>query len=59
VVNLRAGAFRVLLGPKEGGSLQVTGVAVNELTDASDRDPFTGCPQHKYVRCQSDHRRHD
>ncbi len=34
------------------GELVVTGVAVNELTDAADRDPFTGCPHHKHVRCR-------
>jgi anaerobic selenocysteine-containing dehydrogenase len=27
------------------------GVCVNELTDALDRDPFTGCPNHKFIRC--------
>lgn len=29
----------------------VDGVNLNELTDAMDRDPFTGCPHHKHVRC--------
>lgn len=30
----------------------VDGVNLNELTAASDRDPFTGCPHHKAVRCR-------
>jgi anaerobic selenocysteine-containing dehydrogenase len=34
------------------GTLVRTGVAVNELSDARDRDPFTGCPHHKYIRCR-------
>ncbi|MCP3929977.1 MAG: molybdopterin-dependent oxidoreductase [Bacteroidetes bacterium] len=33
------------------GELKVAGVNINELTDAQDRDPFTGCPHFKYVRC--------
>jgi anaerobic selenocysteine-containing dehydrogenase len=28
------------------------GVNGNELTDTNDRDPFTGCPHHKGVRCR-------
>jgi anaerobic selenocysteine-containing dehydrogenase len=34
------------------GELRAVGVRVNELTDAADRDPFTGCPHHKVVRCR-------
>ena len=34
------------------GEFEVLGVAVNELTSSGDRDPFTGCPHHKFVRCQ-------
>ena len=30
----------------------VTGANQNELTDAADRDPFTGIPHHRYVRCR-------
>jgi anaerobic selenocysteine-containing dehydrogenase len=30
----------------------VVGVNANELTAAEDRDPFTGCPYHKYVPCR-------
>ena len=32
------------------GSLERRGVAVNELTDAMDRDPVAGTPWHKHVR---------
>ncbi|MCP4122046.1 MAG: molybdopterin-dependent oxidoreductase, partial [Bacteroidetes bacterium] len=35
----------------ETGELITEGVNINELTDAQDRDPFTGCPHYKYVRC--------
>ena len=34
------------------GELVQTGVSINVLTDAQDRDPFTGCPHHKQVRCR-------
>jgi anaerobic selenocysteine-containing dehydrogenase len=34
------------------GELVVQGANPNELTDAADRDPFTGCPHHKAVRCR-------
>ena len=30
----------------------VTGANQNELTDVTDRDPFTGIPHHRYVRCR-------
>ena len=30
----------------------VQGANQNELTDVADRDPFTGIPHHRYVRCQ-------
>jgi anaerobic selenocysteine-containing dehydrogenase len=36
----------------ENGELVVQGANLNELTDASDRDPITGCPHHKAVRCR-------
>lgn len=31
---------------------QTLGANGNELTDSNDRDPFTGCPHHKGVRCR-------
>jgi anaerobic selenocysteine-containing dehydrogenase len=34
------------------GALEVQGVNLNELSDASDRDPITGCPHHKYTLCR-------
>src|SRR5205823_12964516 len=35
--------------PGEDGRPVVTGVAPNELTSASDRDPWAGTPWHKHV----------
>jgi anaerobic selenocysteine-containing dehydrogenase len=37
-------------GARYAGRLD--GVNVNELTSAEDRDPFTGCPHHKWVPCR-------
>jgi anaerobic selenocysteine-containing dehydrogenase len=34
------------------GSVHVDGANQNELTDVADRDPFTGIPHHRYVRCR-------
>ena len=34
------------------GDMAVDGVNLNELTDVNDRDPFTGIPHHRYVRCR-------
>ena len=28
------------------------GANQNELTDTADRDPFTGIPHHRHVRCR-------
>ena len=41
-------------GMISGGDGQVTtdGANQNELTDIADRDPFTGIPHHRYVRCK-------
>ena len=35
--------------PTEGGKRSRTGVHINELTAAEDRDPYAGTPYHKYV----------
>jgi hypothetical protein len=41
------------LYPKNGtGELEPVGVNLNALTAAEDRDPFTGCPEHKYTLCR-------
>lgn len=34
------------------GEIREDGVNVNLLTDIDERDPFTGVPHHKYVRCR-------
>jgi anaerobic selenocysteine-containing dehydrogenase len=44
--------FGVAYPQRQGGALEVQGVNTNELTDAADRDPLTGCPQHKYTLCR-------
>ncbi len=33
------------------GELVTQGANVNELSDATDRDPISGCPHHKYTLC--------
>lgn len=38
--------------PGADGRLEVQGVNVNELSDAADRDPISGCPHHKYTLCR-------
>jgi anaerobic selenocysteine-containing dehydrogenase len=38
--------------PSGNGELEVQGVNVNELADAADRDPISGCPHHKYTLCR-------
>jgi formate dehydrogenase len=38
--------------PNADGELESAGVNLNMLTAAEDRDPFTGCPQHKYTLCR-------
>jgi anaerobic selenocysteine-containing dehydrogenase len=36
----------------EGGGVHLDGANSNELTDIADRDPFTGVPHHRRVRCR-------
>jgi len=31
---------------------RIDGANQNELTDVAERDPFTGIPHHRYVRCR-------
>ncbi|TFH24657.1 MAG: hypothetical protein E4H03_03025 [Myxococcales bacterium] len=42
--------FGVQYGTDVNGSRVIQGANLNEITDAADRDPFTGCPHHRYVR---------
>lgn len=43
-----------MLYPTEGngGDAGSTGVNMNAYTDTADRDPFTGCPYHRFVPCR-------
>ncbi|MDO9237245.1 MAG: molybdopterin-dependent oxidoreductase [Aquabacterium sp.] len=34
------------------GELKQVGILVNELMDTQDRDPYTGCPNTKYIQCR-------
>ena len=34
------------------GELKANGIAINELVDLTDRDPYTGCPHTKRIRCK-------
>ena len=38
--------------PGADGKLDPVGLNNNELTDALDRDPITGCPHHKAIACR-------
>ena len=39
--------------PKDGsGELETVGVNLNMITASDERDPFTGCPMHKYTLCR-------
>jgi hypothetical protein len=38
--------------PGPDGELHMQGINLNELSDASDRDPITGCPHHKTTPCR-------
>ncbi len=45
-----------MLYPTESGAgpeaANLNGVNMNAYTDTADRDPFTGCPYHRFVPCQ-------
>lgn len=41
--------FGVEYASEPGGRREMQGANCNEITDATDRDPFTGCPHHRYV----------
>ena len=34
------------------GPTETVGVNMNDYTDIADRDPFSGCPHHRYVPCR-------
>lgn len=34
------------------GPTETAGVNMNAYTDVADRDPFSGCPHHRYVACR-------
>ncbi len=38
--------------PDSNGKLVEQGINLNELSDAADRDPISGCPHHKYTLCR-------
>jgi anaerobic selenocysteine-containing dehydrogenase len=44
--------FGMLHTNEETGSLRQIGVNVNELIAAEHREPFTGIPLHKHIRCR-------
>jgi anaerobic selenocysteine-containing dehydrogenase len=44
--------FGVEYGKGATEERELQGANCNEITDAGDRDPFTGCPHHRYVRVQ-------
>jgi anaerobic selenocysteine-containing dehydrogenase len=44
--------FGMVYESKGNGGLEADGGNQNELTDVADRDPFTGIPHHRYVRCR-------
>jgi hypothetical protein len=44
--------FGMLHESDGNGGLTADGGNQNELTDVADRDPFTGIPHHRYVRCR-------
>jgi predicted molibdopterin-dependent oxidoreductase YjgC len=44
--------FGMITGTDASGAAIRDGINMNEFTDAADRDPFTGIPHHRYVRCR-------
>ncbi|KKL72392.1 hypothetical protein LCGC14_2085390, partial [marine sediment metagenome] len=44
--------FGMLHTNEETGTLKQIGVNVNELIAAEHREPFTGIPLHKHIRCR-------
>ncbi len=44
--------FGVVYPDPETGEAVMQGVNINEITDAQDRDPISGCPHHKAIPCR-------
>jgi len=44
--------FGMVVAVDSEGRQTTDGINGNELTDAADRDPITGIPHHRYVRCR-------
>jgi anaerobic selenocysteine-containing dehydrogenase len=44
--------FGMRVAADGGDGTHLDGANQNELTDVADRDPFTGIPHHRYVRCR-------
>ncbi len=44
--------FGMIIRIDSDGRPLTDGINGNELTDIADRDPFTGIPHHRYVRCR-------
>ena len=44
--------FGAVYPDAESGEPVIQGVNLNEITDALDRDPISGCPHHKAVPCR-------
>ena len=44
--------FGMIIRIDADGRPLTDGINGNELTDIADRDPFTGIPHHRYVRCR-------
>jgi anaerobic selenocysteine-containing dehydrogenase len=44
--------FGMITGFDASGAPIRDGINMNEFTDTADRDPFTGIPHHRYVRCR-------
>jgi anaerobic selenocysteine-containing dehydrogenase len=44
--------FGMRVAVEGNGGTHLDGANQNELTDVADRDPFTGVPHHRHVRCR-------
>jgi formate dehydrogenase len=44
--------FGVVYPDQKTGEAKMQGVNINEIPDAQDRDPISGCPHHKAIPCR-------